>query len=50
MTNKEVVNFVVSICSYLRLSQAKTLSQLVPAAMKIARASLAEMGRPSILS
>lgn len=45
MTSKEVTNFVVSICSYLRLSQAKTLSQLVPAAMKIARASLAEIGR-----
>jgi len=45
MTSKEIVNFVVSICSYLRLSQAKTLSQLVPAAMKIARASMAEIGR-----
>jgi hypothetical protein len=45
MTSKEVVNFIVSVCSYLRLSQAKTLSQLVSAAMILSRASLAELGR-----
>jgi len=46
MKRTEVINFVISICSYLRLSQAKTLSELVAAAMKLARAfSLAELGR-----
>jgi len=45
MKRQQIVNFIVSICGYLRLSQAKTLSQLVPAAMKITRASLAELGR-----
>jgi len=45
MKRTEVISFIVSICSYLRLSQAKTLSNLVAAAMKVTRASLADLGR-----
>lgn len=45
MKRTEVVSFIISACSYLRLSQAKTLSNLVAAAMKLTRASLAELGR-----
>jgi hypothetical protein len=45
MKRKEVINFIISTCSYLRLSQAKTLSDLVVAAMKVTRVSLAELGR-----
>jgi hypothetical protein len=45
MKRQEVSEFVRSICSSLRLSQAKTLSVLVPAAMTVARASLAQLGR-----
>ena len=45
MKRQQISNFIISICGYLRLSQAKTLSQLIPAAMKITRASLAELGR-----
>ena len=45
MKRTQVVSFIISACSYLRLSQAKTLSDLVAAAMKLTRASLAELGR-----
>lgn len=45
MKRTEVISFIISACSYLRLSQAKTLSNLVAAAMKVTRASLAELGR-----
>ena len=45
MKRQEISDFVLSVCSYLRLSQAKTLSELVPAAMSLRRASLAELGR-----
>lgn len=45
MKRTEVVRFIISACSYIRLSQAKTLSNLVAAAMKLTRASLAELGR-----
>ena len=45
MKRQEMAQFVCSICSSLRLSQAKTLSVLVPAAMTVARASLAQVGR-----
>jgi len=45
MKRHEVSEFVRSICTSLRLSQAKTLSALVPAAMIVARASLAQLGR-----
>lgn len=45
MKHKEVIRFIISTCCYLRLSQAKTLSNLVAAAMKVPRASLAQLGR-----
>jgi len=45
MKRTEVINLIISACSYLRLSQAKTLSELVAAAMTIGRASLAQLGR-----
>jgi hypothetical protein len=45
MKRQEMAQFVCSVCSFLRRSQAKTLSVLVPAAMTVARASLAQVGR-----
>lgn len=45
MKRNQTISFICSVCSYLRLSQAKTLSQLVAAAMTITRASLSEIGR-----
>ena len=45
MKTDQIASFVLSVCSCLRLSQAKTLSQLVPAAMTLGRASLAQLGR-----
>ena len=45
MKTQQISRFVVSVCSCLRLSQAKTLSVLVPAAMALERASLAQLGR-----
>jgi len=45
MKRTEVISFIISICSYLRLSQVKTLSDLVAAATKVTRTSLAELGR-----
>jgi len=45
MKRQQMTGFVLSVCSYLRLSQAKTLSELVPAATTMARASLAQLGR-----
>ena len=45
MKAKEVTRLVICFCCYLRLSQAKTLSQLVTAAMQLTRASLAQLGR-----
>lgn len=45
MRRSEISEFVCSTCSSLRLSQRKTLSVLVPAAMTLARASLAQLGR-----
>lgn len=45
MNSKDTVPWVMYVCSSLRLSQAKTLSQLVAAAGKMARTSLAELGR-----
>jgi hypothetical protein len=45
MKSTEVASFIISACSYIRLSQAKTLSDLVAAAMKVTRVSLAELGR-----
>jgi len=45
MKRQEISDFVRSVCFSLRRSQAKTLSVLVPAAMTLARASLAQLGR-----
>ncbi|UCG49532.1 MAG: hypothetical protein JSU94_07075 [Phycisphaerales bacterium] len=45
MKTNEISEIVVALCSCLRLSQAKTLSRLVPAAMATSRASLAQLGR-----
>ena len=45
MNRKDTLAWVMYVCSSLRLSQAKTLSQLVLAAEKMARTSLAELGR-----
>ena len=45
MKTSQITSFVQSVCSYIRLSQAKTLSELVPAAMALGRASLAQLGR-----
>lgn len=46
MHRKDAIAWVVSVCSVsLRLSQAKTLSILVAAAMRVQRMSLANIGR-----
>lgn len=46
MHRKEAIAWVVSICSsYLRLSQAKTLANLVASAMRCQRISMANIGR-----
>jgi hypothetical protein len=45
MKRQDISEFVCSVCCSLRGSQAKTLSVLVPAAMTLARASLAQLGR-----
>lgn len=45
MDRTEAITWVLSVCASLRLSQAKTLSQLVAAAMKCQRISLAAIGR-----
>jgi Transposase DDE domain len=46
MHRTEAIAWVVSVCSsYLRLSQAKTLSALVASAMRCQRISMANLGR-----
>jgi hypothetical protein len=45
MRRTDAIAWVVSVCSCLRLSQAKTLAILVAAAMRVERASLANLGR-----
>jgi hypothetical protein len=45
MKAKEVTRLIICFCCYLRLNQAKTLSQLVIAATQLSRASLAQLGR-----
>lgn len=45
MNRTEAITWVLSVCASLRLSQAKTLSQLVAAAMGCQRISLAAIGR-----
>ena len=48
MNRKDAMTWVLSICApCLRLSQAKTLSELVEAAMRCPRISLPNIGRAS---
>ena len=49
MRRTDAIAWVVSVCAAsLRLSQAKTLSVLVAAAMRVERASLANLGRQMV--
>jgi len=49
MRRTDAIAWVVSVCAAsLRLSQAKTLSVLVAAAMRVQRASLANLGRQMV--
>lgn len=49
MRRTEAIAWVVSVCQVsLRLSQAKTLAALVAAAMRVERASLANIGRAAV--
>jgi hypothetical protein len=45
MDRMEAIAWTLSVCAGLRLSQAKTLSELVAAALHVGRVSLAEIGR-----
>jgi hypothetical protein len=45
MDRTDAITWLLSLCASLRLSQAKTLSQLAVAACCLGRASLAELGR-----
>jgi len=45
MNRMEAIAWVLSVCSYLRLSQAKTLSELVAASLFVGRVSLSAIGR-----
>jgi hypothetical protein len=45
MDRKDAIAWVLTVCASLRLSQAKTLSQLVVGAMRCSRISLAQIGR-----
>jgi hypothetical protein len=45
MNRMEAIGWVLTVCHALRLSQAKTLSELVSGAMRVGRISLAEIGR-----
>ncbi|HUU98169.1 MAG TPA: hypothetical protein VM487_20750 [Phycisphaerae bacterium] len=45
MNRMEVIAWTPSVCAGLRLSQAKTLSELVAATLHVGRVSLAEIGR-----
>ena len=45
MTGREAATWVLTVCSALRLSQTKTLADLVAAALSVGRASLAAIGR-----
>ena len=45
MTRMEAIAWVLNVCTDLRLSQAKTLADLVASAMSVARISLAAIGR-----
>jgi len=45
MTRMDAIAWVLSVCTDLRLSQSKTLADLVASAMSVARISLAAIGR-----
>jgi hypothetical protein len=45
MSHRSVVSFIVNVCTGLRLSQRKTLGELVFGAMQCRRVSLADIGR-----
>src|SRR5262249_23953443 len=45
MNRMEAITWVLSVCTDLRLSQAKTLAHLVAAALHVGRVSLANLGR-----
>jgi hypothetical protein len=45
MDHMDVIGWVLSVCNGLRLSQAKTLSELVSSALQLGRVNLAEIGR-----
>lgn len=45
MDRRDAMTWVLSVCTSLRLSQAKTLSVLVAAALTLQRVSLANLGR-----
>ena len=45
MNRMEAISWVLSVSVGLRLSQAKTLSELVAATLSVGRASLPEIGR-----
>ena len=45
MKREHIITAVLSFCTTLRLSQSKTLSELVCAATKLSHASLAQLGR-----
>jgi len=45
MNRTEAISWTLTVCAFLRLSQAKTLSELVAGALRCRRISLAEIGR-----
>src|SRR5215470_1156173 len=45
MSRMDAIAWVLSVCTDLRLSQTKTLADLVASAMSVARISLAAIGR-----
>jgi len=45
MNRMEAIAWTLTVCAQLRLSQAKTLSELVAATLHVGRVSLAEIGR-----
>jgi hypothetical protein len=50
MNRMEAIGWVFSVCTALRLSQAKTLADLVVAALEVGRVSIAELGRRLVSS
>jgi len=48
MTGRQAASWVLTVCTTLRLSQTKTLADLVGAALRVGRVSLAALGRQLI--